>query len=148
MDIDLPHHAEPLPQDPFPPEMLRVMRRVRPSRERGFVTMGVPVGDKEFVQQFFKDKLESIEDLYDKISDLRRKQTQLWLLRTCASYCKVMYWMRIMDPAVIGPFLRDFDKLQFALLQDIVGVKFDSTDMLQAKLRLSQGGLVGIRSAE
>jgi hypothetical protein len=144
MDID----EGGIPSDSFPVEMERVMRVDREKVQRGFVTMGTPVGTKEFVDKFFNLKLERIRTLHRRISNLRRLQTQLWILRICASVCKIMYWMRIMDPETIMPHLREFDRMQFRLLQEIAGVDFDDMDMIQAALPLSRGGLAGMRSAE
>jgi hypothetical protein len=110
--------------------------------------MGIPIGTDEYVDEFFKVKIDQIKDIYYKVKRLKRKLTKLWLLRTCMSTCRVMHWMRTMDPAKIMPHLKEFDKIQFDLLQHISNTHFDDTDMLQAKLPLSRSGLVGIRSAE
>jgi hypothetical protein len=59
-----------------------------------------------------------------------------------------MYWMRIMDPEMMLPHLKAFDKIQFDTLQEIVGLNFDDVDMLQAVLPLGNSGLAGMRSAE
>ncbi len=134
--------------DAFPTEMERVMDSAREEVRRGYVTMGVPIGTKEFVDKFFESKLEKIKTLHRRIGNLRRMHSQLWILRNCASVCKLMYWMRIMDPETITPHLKAFDKMQFTLLQEIVGVDFDALDKIQAKLPLSCSGLVGLRSAE
>ena len=137
-----------LPPDSFPPEMERVMTRDKEPSKMGFVTMGYPVGKKEFIDEFFTEKLQRIKTLHTRISNLRRLQSQLWILRNCASVCKIMYWMRITDPEVIMPHLKAFDKMQFEVLQGIAGVDFDDIDSLLAILPLSNGGLVGMRSAE
>jgi hypothetical protein len=144
MDID----EGGLAADNFPPEMERVMKLDRESSKMGFVTMGFPIGRREFIDAFFAEKLERIKSLHTRISNLRRLQSQLWILRNCASVCKIMYWMRITDPEIIMPHLKAFDKMQFGLLRDIVGVDFDDLDSIQAMLPLSNGGLVGMRSAE
>jgi hypothetical protein len=133
--------------DLFPPEIERVMSVSRSDEKRGYVTMGVPIGTREFVDAFFAEKLRSIRALHRRISSLRRLQTQLWLLRNCASVCKVMYWMRAMDSVTLTPHLRAFDAMQYSLLQEIVGVDFDPLDDLQARLPVSLGGLAGTRSA-
>ena len=128
--------------------MERVMTRDKEPSKMGFVTMGYPVGKKEFIDEFFTEKLQRIKTLHTRISNLRRLQSQLWILRNCASVCKIMYWMRITDPEVIMPHLKAFDKMQFEVLQGIAGVDFDDIDSLLAILPLSNGGLVGMRSAE
>ena len=133
--------------DVFPTEIERVMSLDREATARGFVTMGVPIGTPEFINGFFSRKLNAIDELHSRILQLRRKQSQLWLLRNCASTCRIMYWMRTMPKSLIGNFLQDFDNMQFRMLEKIVGIEFDLTDKLQAELPLSKSGLVGIRSS-
>lgn len=146
MDID--EALPPLVADTFPIEMERVMKSDREQSQKGYVTMGTPIGSREFVDSFFTTKLANIRALHRRISNLSNLQTQLWILRNCASVCKIMYWMRIMDPDTMLPHLKAFDKMQFDLLQEIVGVNFDDLDTLQSVLPLANGGLVGMRSAE
>lgn len=53
-----------------------------------------------------------------------------------------------MDPELMLPHLKAFDKLQFDTLQSIVGHDFDDMEALEAALPLTKSGAVGMRSAE
>jgi hypothetical protein len=106
MDIDEGGPPPPLIADTFPIDMERVMRSERHPSERGYVTMGTPVGSREFIDGFFSIKLESLRALHRRIAKLRSLHSQLWILRTCASVCKIMFWMRIMDPELMLPLAR------------------------------------------
>ena len=108
----------------------------------GFITLGCPIGTKEFVEEFsIKTKLEEIEIDIRKIEELQDPQSQMLLLRSCLSYPKVVYLLRTCPTDRLITFCNKFDEMISSSLSVIIGSYLTKKQLDQCFLAFHSGGL-------
>jgi hypothetical protein len=113
----------------------------------GFTLLGAPIGSREYCEKFTQTRIDSIQSVLEKISDLNNPQEELLLLRLCAGVPKFSYAMTTTDPSLIPQALTSFDEMISKSLEKIIGGPLSSAERVQAGLKIKQGGL-GVRVAK
>ena len=77
----------PVERDPFPSQIKRLYQN--------FEILGIPIGDAQFCSKYVRDKCSfSAFRAIDAITTLDDPQVTQMLLRLCASYCKIVHFLR------------------------------------------------------
>jgi hypothetical protein len=71
----------------------------RPRLQQIFELLGAAIGDDTFVTAHTARRVQAVSPLLEQLSSLQDAQVGIRLLRTCASYGRVMHSMRCTPPA-------------------------------------------------
>jgi len=106
--------------------------------------MKAPVcGSQDFLQQFSKDKMVAIKKVFEGIKGIRGRHVGLYLLRTCANVCRVVYYCRAVPREMLAELLDDFDHELREAVEEFVGLTLlKENQWAQATLLTKGGGLV------
>eukprot|EP01128_Nolandella_sp_AFSM9_P003322 TRINITY_DN1418_c0_g1_i1.p1 TRINITY_DN1418_c0_g1~~TRINITY_DN1418_c0_g1_i1.p1 ORF type:complete len:802 (+),score=26.67 TRINITY_DN1418_c0_g1_i1:2-2407(+) len=113
-----------------------------PSPE-GIVTLGMPRGSPEFVRAFWGKKRSELSTFRDRLLEVDDVQSQLLLLRSCASFCRLVYHTRCMAPPSIREQCSWFDRWVLetvSLMTGITQVTSTSYDKTEWMLPIRLGG--------
>jgi hypothetical protein len=125
--------------DVFPPSLIRI--------EGNFEILGSPVGDARFCSSHVGKKCEgSAFRALAAIETVEDPQVAVMLVRLCASFCKVVHFLRSVPPVFLEHQLSVFDDRVHEGVERCVGLSVPQEAWRQATLSLSNGGL-GVRSA-
>ena len=113
--------------------------------EEGFQFLGVPIGKAEFCQSFTSERAAKVQESLDAIGELPDPQVALALLRSCASFGKMLFAARSTPFDVHQDQLSQFDKAVRVSFQQFTGLRPDETQWLQATFATKKGGL-GLRN--
>ena len=111
----------------------------------GFKLLGAPIGKAEYCQQITAKRADKIQRCLDAIGELNDPQVALALLRSCASFGKMVFAARTTPFDVHQEQLLLFDKAVRKCFESFSGLCPDDTQWLQATLATKKGGL-GLRS--
>ena len=124
-------------RDPFPSQIKRLYQN--------FEILGIPIGDAQFCSKYVRDKCSfSAFRAIDAITTLDDPQVTQMLLRLCASYCKIVHFLRGVPCSFIKNTLQEFDDAVRVGLERCVGIPIPDNKWFQASLSLSKGGF-GLR---
>ena len=118
----------------------------RPRLQQNFELLGAAIGDDTFVTAHTARRVQAVSPLLEQLSSLQDAQVGIRLLRTCASYGRVMHSMRCTPPASHQEPLQQFDSMVQAAFSSITGLHLNSAQREQASRGLCHAGL-GLRSA-
>jgi len=105
-----------------------------------FMLLGAPIGHAQYTEtRTLAERVEKARPLLQAIASLDDPQTGLLLLRHCASYCKIVFALRVTPPQLLGSAAQAFDKAVRECLELLCTG--------QASLSTSAGGL-GLRHAQ
>ncbi len=125
--------------DPFPDSIRRYA-----STDVDIV--GVPIGSSEFSSKWI------VSRVHDKVSKLATSlskldsQSAFIILRHCASFSKMAFFLRSIPPQLIARAVAAFDCLVASLVRSFFPYKIDAASLSQLQLSTSLGGL-GLRSS-
>ena len=115
--------------------------------DTGFVHLGSPVGNYEFVEKHVKSQVAKVKSLLDKLPLLKDPHSEFVLLKSCFSLPKISYTLRTIPTK--DAFLKQWENVDChsrESLYRILGSNMDDNAWLQAQLPVYIGGL-GLRSA-
>ena len=112
----------------------------------GFTLLGAPIGKAEYCQSITAKRADKIQRCFDAIGELHDPQVALALLRSCASFGKMVFAARTTPFDIHQQPLLLFDKAVRKCFESFTGLCPDDTQWLQATLATKKGGL-GLRSA-
>ena len=112
----------------------------------GFKLLGSPIGDRSFCCALTAKRILKNASLLQAIGDLEDPQAALLLLRSCASFGKIVFSLRTTASELHEEALRDFDDAVRACFESFSGLHPDATQWKQAGLAMHAGGL-GLRGA-
>ncbi len=108
--------------------------------------LGSPLGSPVFCDSYVLDKaIVKSEALIEKLHLLENPQIAYLLLRSCLSYCKMIYYMRTVPVGSMSSASSRFDTMMINCLAKLIGYKIDKPASVQTSLNISNGGL-GIRN--
>ncbi len=113
---------------------------------RNFYTLGAPIGERKYCDQFISSKVEKIEKLITKIVDLDNVQISYNLIYYCCSYGKVVYYSRTIPSEYITDQLIRFDNIIKSSFETLISKTIDDNQLTQLSLPWKEGGL-GLRSS-
>ena len=120
---------------------------IKPVTELGFVHLGAPVGNMDFVKNKIESRIEKVRVLLDKLPHLSNPHAEFVLLRSCFSLPKISYLMRVIPPFPTCLSLwNNFDGHVRDSLNRVLGSSMSDHAWQQSQLPVSLGGL-GIRGA-
>ena len=106
----------------------------------GFIVLGTPVGEDDFVSTFLEDKLTSVGTLFDQLESLVDPQLAFHLQRFCLGTCKRSHLLRTIPVHQTRQFTARFDQLQRSRFEKMQRPCSDVA-WQQATLPFRQGGL-------
>ncbi|CAE7275446.1 unnamed protein product [Symbiodinium sp. KB8] len=113
-----------------------------------FMLLGAPIGHAPYTEtRTLAERVEKARPLLQAIASLDDPQTGLLLLRHCASYCKIVFALRVTPPQLLGSAAQAFDKAVRECLELLCTGPLPDAAWLQASLSTSAGGL-GLRHAQ
>ena len=107
--------------------------------------LGAPIGTAEYCQSITSKRAAKVQDILNAIGDLPDPQVALTLLRSCASFGKMVFSARTTPFDVHQEQLLMFDTAVRRCFEQFSGLHPDDTQWLQATLATKVGGL-GLRS--
>ena len=110
-----------------------------------FKLLGAPIGTKEYCQSITAKRAAKVQSSLDAIGELPDPQVALALLRSCASFGKMVFAARATPFDVHQEQLITYDNAVRRCFQQLSGLHPDDTQWLQATLATKVGGL-GLRS--
>ena len=110
-----------------------------------FKLLGAPIGSKEYAQSLTNKRATKIQSCLDAIGELPDPQVALALLRSCASFGKMVFCARATPFDVHQEQLLAFDRAVRRCFEEFSGLHPDDTQWMQATLATKVGGL-GLRS--
>ena len=110
-----------------------------------FKLLGAPIGTQEYCQLITAKRAAKVQSSLDAIGELPDPQVALALLRSCASFGKMVFAARATPFDVHQEQLMAFDSAVRRCFQQLSGLHPDDTQWLQATLATKVGGL-GLRS--
>ena len=125
--------------DAFPPECERFYRN--------FTLLGSPIGDGEFCSEYITTYTRKrVRHALSSLDKVRDPQVFHFLVRCCASLCKVVHLLRTVPPCLCTQALEEFDLEIRKSFSRGVGVLFPEQAWTQVGLS-SQFGGCGLRKA-
>ena len=112
----------------------------------GIVILGCPVGIDSFVKSTCQEIVAKEKEFLTRLKQLKNMQSASLLLRYCGTG-RISHLLRSIAPSLLHSAARFHDENISACLQSLIGCELRETQVLQAQLRLSQGGL-GLSSAQ
>ena len=111
-----------------------------------FKFLGSPIGDKDFCAGLTEKRKKKAQPLMEAIAELDDPQVSLQLLRSCASFGKIVFALKTTPFEMHKEALEDFDSAVRASFEDLSGLRPNSSQWEQATLAMRQGG-IGLRRA-
>ena len=119
---------------------------VRRYTDPNMVILGSPIGESQFLTRHVESLIETNKKLLARIEDLHDPQIALHLLRSCASFNKLVHIARTTPVDVnVERTLATFDEDVLDCFQRACGVVVSEDAAEQVRLSLARGGL-GLRS--
>ena len=107
--------------------------------------LGTPIGSDEYCQKLTQQRADGVQECLDALGELPDPQVALALLRSCASFGKMVFAARSTPYDVHQEQLLGFDKAVRRCFEHFTGLHPDDSQWLQASLSTRLGGL-GLRS--
>ena len=91
---------------------------------RGFLCWGVPVGEKEFVEDVLREKVDGIvSEARGSLTKLQDHKQAAWALLKWSVWQRFDYWAGLCYPSDSLPAARSLDEQLHSLLEDTLGFK-------------------------
>jgi len=116
------------------------------TRDRNFELLGGPIGSPSWCNQHTQKRVEKAVQVLQALGEVPDPQVALQLLRRCASFCKLLYSVRVVPSAFHAEALKGFDAQVRACFEQFTCLHPDDEQWSQAALPTNSGGL-GLRSA-
>ena len=110
-----------------------------------FKLLGAPIGSDEYCQSLTARRADKVQSTLNAIGELPDPQVALALLRSCASFGKMVFSARTTPFDVHQEQLVTYDKAVRCCFEQFSGLHPDDSQWLQATLATKVGGL-GLRS--
>jgi hypothetical protein len=114
---------------------------VRIVDDDGIELLGAAVGSTSFTQKLLRKKLTDVKELHQKILELDDAQTELLLIRACASTCKILHFLRCCDFRKTVVVAQEFEDLMHETLEEVCKTPVSESSFIQASLPVRLGGL-------
>ena len=109
--------------------------------------LGSPIGSKVYCEYWVSQKLlKKLPALLDGLNRLDHLQSSFLLLLFCASFCKMVWYIRTIPPELIADSCSQFDISVIQEFESLIGHGLPPHSILQAQLGTKLGGL-GLRSS-
>jgi len=127
--------------DDFEPEIIKI--------SNGDMTiLGSAVGSKHFCEEWVSRKMvKKLPILITKLTNLGHSQSSFLLLLFCASFCKMVWFIRTIPSDLISDACEKFDSSIMDCFQKLLGSGLSSDSLIQASLGTKNGGL-GLRATK
>ena len=110
--------------------------------------LGSAVGSKQHCEQWVSRKLvKKLLILLSKLVNLGHSQSYFLLLLYCASFCKLVWFIRTIPSNLISDACEKFDSSGIDCFEKLVGSGLSSDSLIQAGLGTKSGGL-GLRATK
>ena len=110
--------------------------------------LGSPIGSKEFCESFLQDKInKKLPILLENLTRLDNPQASYLILLFCASFCKIVWYIRTVPSDLIAVNCQNFDDLILKNFGGILACGLSSQSIKQMQLSTKFGG-IGLRSAK
>jgi len=107
----------------------------------GMDILGAPIGDKVHCEAFLKEKLERVEALFTELVELENLHVALVLLRQCASFCRMVHYIRTCPYLLQEEGVKRFDERVRGVLSEMVGDSVVGISWDRAGMSVRAGGL-------
>ena len=124
--------------NPLPPEI--------PSVRSGFDLLGSPIGTHSYCETSVLKRVNKVQEILDRLSDIQDAQMETTILRLCLSLPKVSFVLRSCPPNYVKDATSTFDNAIREALSDLAGGPLPEWSWLKASLPATLGGL-GVRRA-
>ena len=115
--------------------------RIPRNLDGSFKLLGAPIGSKEYCQQLTQQRANKVQECLDALGELPDPQVALALLRSCASFGKMVFSARTTPYDVHQEQLLCFDNAVRRCFEQFTGLHPDDSQWLQATLSTRLGGL-------
>ena len=125
----------------FEPELIRIWNG-------DMAILGSAIGSKQHCENWISQKLDSkMPLLINKLENLGHSQSSFLLLLYCASFCKMVWYIRTIPSFLISQSCEHFDALIMNCFENLLGSGLSKQSYMQASLGTKNGG-VGLRSSK
>ena len=107
----------------------------------GFDLLGSPVGSAAHCEASVLKRVNKVQEILTRLSDLQGSQMETTLLRSCLALPKVAHVLRTCPPGFVKDALVAYDEGMRDALSDIAGSPLSDWAWLKASLPSSFGGL-------
>src|SRR5262249_55197469 len=101
-------------------------------------------GNEAFCDRYVLSKVEKNELLIEKLLLLNDPQIAFLILRSCLSYCKMVYFMRTVPFGYLDESAKKFDEIVLSALSRLINFKISPGAYSQLLLSVSNG-VMGLR---
>ena len=124
----------------FEPELIKIA-------DGNMSILGSAVGSKQHCENWVSSKLnKKLTILLNKIENLDHNQSSFLLLLFCASFFKMVWYIRTILPDLISAACEQFDSAVFHCFEKLIGSGLSSLSLQQARLSTKFGG-IGLRAS-
>ena len=110
--------------------------------------LGSPIGSQFHCSSWVSDKLnKKMPLLIKKLESLNDAQSSFLLLLYCASFCKMVWYIRTIPPDLISDCCVNFDSMVLNCFEFLLGSGLSEQSLIQAQLGTKLGGL-GLRASK
>ena len=110
--------------------------------------LGSAIGSKQHCENWISHKLDSkMPLLINKLENLGHSQSSFLLLLYCASFCKMVWYIRTIPSFLISQSCERFDARIMNCFENLLGSGLSKQSYMQASLGTKNGG-VGLRSSK
>ena len=124
----------------FEPELVKIT-------DGNMSILGSAIGSKQHCENWVSSKLnDKLIILLNKIENLDHSQSSFLLLLFCASFCKMVWYIRTIPPELISVACDHFDSAVIHCFENLIGSGLSSLSLQQARLSTKFGG-IGLRAS-
>jgi len=124
----------------FEPELVKIT-------DGNMSILGSAIGSKQHCENWVSCKLnDRLIILLNKIENLDHSQSSFLLLLFCASFCKMVWYIRTIPPELISVACDHFDSAVIHCFENLIGSGLSSLSLQQARLSTKFGG-IGLRAS-
>ena len=110
--------------------------------------LGSPIGSKDFSEKWMQEKInKKLPILLGKLTILDNPQVSYLILLFCASFCKIVWYIRTVPSTFITDTCQKFDELVLKSFEGIIACGLSSQSIKQIQLSTKFGG-AGLRSSK
>ena len=125
----------------FEPELVKIA-------DGNMTILGSPIGSSQHCENWISSKLnKKLEILLNKIENLDHSQSSFLLLLFCASFCKMVWYIRTIPPDLISDSCSRFDVAVLCSFEKLIGAGLSKLSLQQARLSTKFGG-IGLRASK
>ena len=125
----------------FEPEIIRIS-------DGNMSILGSAIGSKSHCESWVTNKLnKKLPSLINKLNSLDHAQSSFLLLLFCASFCKMVWYIRTMPPDLLSDSCVHFDEIIIQGFENILGCGLPVFSLSQVCLSTKLGG-AGLRASK